>query len=93
MLSEIMASDEVPETPVNTMLLLGSVMVGAAGLEPATFGSQSRHASQLRYAPIGSRGEAALGGLPREGNGPRARAGRRVVASARGFPCELSPRV
>lgn len=26
-------------------------MVGAVGLEPTTLGSQSRYASQLRYAP------------------------------------------
>ncbi len=32
--------------------LLG--LVGAAGLEPATFCSQSRRATKLRHAPIGS---------------------------------------
>ena len=32
----------------------GLRLVGAAGLEPATLGSQSRCASQLRYAPIPS---------------------------------------
>ena len=34
---------------------LGKKMVGAAGIEPATFCSQSRRAKPLRYAPTGCR--------------------------------------
>src|SRR5436853_142991 len=33
-------------------LLNGAGMVGAAGFEPATFCSQSRRATRLRYAPV-----------------------------------------
>ena len=53
----------------------GKEVVGAPGFEPGAFGSQSRRATRLRYAPIGMRqggGRGRTGKLPR---GPRLRNG------------------
>ena len=52
----------------NQVVRSGSEVVGAPGFEPGAFGSQSRRATRLRYAPIGLRngeGKGRTGKLPR----------------------------
>ena len=53
----------------------GKEVVGAPGFEPGAFGSQSRRATRLRYAPIGMRQDAGRGRTGKLPRGPRLRNG------------------